>query len=129
MKSAAVSETAVMNVGLISGPEQDSNSIVHFLLMPICVSENVGYRLHELLDKECLRLLQVKGIDIQHGAKCGSLTLHIQHDVLRHHFSMHLSRLDTSVKVREEVQEIARARGAADRADRCCERQLRQGQR
>ena len=34
--------------------------------------------------------------------------LHMQDEMLRHHLIMHLSRLDTFTKVREEVQDTAR---------------------
>ena len=33
MKNSAASETIVMNVGLCVGPEQDSSSTLHFLLV------------------------------------------------------------------------------------------------
>ena len=36
----------------------------------------------ELFDKQCLRLKQVSGIDIQDEVKCGLATLHMQHDMI-----------------------------------------------
>ena len=42
MKSAVASETPVMNVGSISGPEKDSNSTPHFLLMPSHKGRTLG---------------------------------------------------------------------------------------
>ena len=53
----------------------------------------------ELFDKECLRLKQVTGIDIQDDVKCGLLTLHLHDEMLRHHLILHSSRLDTFSKV------------------------------
>ena len=54
----------------------------------------------ELCDKECLGLKQVTGIDSQDEVKCGLVTLHMQDEMLRHHFIMHGSMLDTFCKVR-----------------------------
>ena len=68
--------------------------------------------LFELFDKECPRLMQVTGIDIQDEVKCGLVTLHMQDDALRHHIVMYASGLDTIFKDRKEVQDIARAREA-----------------
>ena len=68
---------------------------------------------YKLFDKECLGLTQATGIDIQDEAKCGLATLRMQDAMLRQHLIMHASRLDTFSKLREEVQDIARARGAA----------------
>ena len=41
------------------------------------------------------------------------LTLHMQEDILRHLLIMHASNLDTCFKVREDVEDIARASEAA----------------
>ena len=43
------------------------------------------------------------------------MTVHMQDDVPRHRLTMHVSRLDTFFKVKEEVQDIAKAREAAGR--------------
>ena len=38
--------------------------------------------------------------------KCGLVTLHTQDDTLRQHLVKHVSRLGTSSKVRQEVQDM-----------------------
>ena len=62
----------------------------------------------EIFDKECHRLKQVTGIEIQDEVKCALVTLHMQHEMLRQHLIMHASRLDTSARAREEVHGTAR---------------------
>ena len=49
------------------------------------------------------------GIDIQDEVKCGLVTLHVQEDMSRHHLIMHVSRLDTFCKIREEMRGVAGA--------------------
>ena len=48
--------------------------------------------LFELFDKECLKLKQVTGIDIQDGVKCGLITLHVR-------LIMDARTMDTFLKV------------------------------
>ena len=60
----------------------------------------------ELFDKECLRIQQVTGIDIQDEVKCGLATLHMQDVTMRHHLITHARRLDMLSEVRKKVQDI-----------------------